>query len=350
MSAIAEQRLVDAGAVSENGDTALRPQTLDAFVGQAELRANLGVYVSAARQRQEALDHTLFSGPPGLGKTTLAQIVARELGVSFRATSGPVIVRAGDLAALLTNLEPRDVLFIDEIHRLNPQVEEVLYPAMEDFQLDLIIGEGPGARSVRIDIAPFTLVGATTRSGLVGTPLRDRFGIQERLRFYRCEELEAVVSRGARVLEMPLSDDGAHEIARRARGTPRVAGRLLRRVRDFATIAGANMVDAAIAADALSRLAVDSCGLDAMDRHYLACIADKYAGGPVGVETLAAALSEERDTIEDVIEPYLMQQGFLARTPRGRVLTQVAWEHMQRRPTKAALEQMEFLGPEEGDG
>ena len=350
MSATAEQRLVAPGEAPEDGDTALRPQTLDAFVGQAELRANLGVYVSAARQRQEALDHTLFSGPPGLGKTTLAQIVARELGVSFRATSGPVIARAGDLAALLTNLEPRDVLFIDEIHRLNPQVEEVLYPAMEDFQLDLIIGEGPGARSVRIDIAPFTLVGATTRSGLVGTPLRDRFGIQERLRFYRTEELEAVVGRGARVLDMALSDDGAHEIARRARGTPRVAGRLLRRVRDFATIGGAGVVDAEIAADALSRLAVDSRGLDAMDRRYLACIADNYGGGPVGVETLAAALSEERDTIEDVIEPYLMQQGFLARTPRGRVLTQIAWQHIERTPSQAALEQLELLGPEGGDG
>ena len=350
MSATAEQRLVDAGEAPDDGDTALRPQTLDAFVGQAELRANLGVYVSAARQRQEALDHTLFSGPPGLGKTTLAQIVARELGVSFRATSGPVIARAGDLAALLTNLEARDVLFIDEIHRLNPQVEEVLYPAMEDFQLDLIIGEGPGARSVRIDIAPFTLVGATTRSGLVGTPLRDRFGIQERLRFYRTEELEAVVDRGARVLDMALSDDGAHEIARRARGTPRVAGRLLRRVRDFATIGGADVVDAEIAGDALSRLAVDSRGLDAMDRRYLACIADNYGGGPVGVETLAAALSEERDTIEDVIEPYLMQQGFLARTPRGRVLTQIAWQHIERTPSQAALEQLELLGPEGGDG
>ncbi len=350
MSATAEQRLVDAGEAPDDGDTALRPQTLDAFVGQAELRANLGVYVSAARQRQEALDHTLFSGPPGLGKTTLAQIVARELGVSFRATSGPVIARAGDLAALLTNLEARDVLFIDEIHRLNPQVEEVLYPAMEDFQLDLIIGEGPGARSVRIDIAPFTLVGATTRSGLVGTPLRDRFGIQERLRFYRTEELEAVVGRGARVLDMALSDDGAHEIARRARGTPRVAGRLLRRVRDFATIGGADVVDAEIAGDALSRLAVDSRGLDAMDRRYLACIADNYGGGPVGVETLAAALSEERDTIEDVIEPYLMQQGFLARTPRGRVLTQIAWQHIERTPSQAALEQLELLGPEGGDG
>jgi Holliday junction DNA helicase RuvB len=350
MSATAEQRLVDAGEAPDDGDTALRPQTLDAFVGQAELRANLGVYVSAARQRQEALDHTLFSGPPGLGKTTLAQIVARELGVSFRATSGPVIARAGDLAALLTNLEPRDVLFIDEIHRLNPQVEEVLYPAMEDFQLDLIIGEGPGARSVRIDIAPFTLVGATTRSGLVGTPLRDRFGIQERLRFYRTEELEAVVGRGARVLEMALSDDGAHEIARRARGTPRVAGRLLRRVRDFATIGGAAVVDVEIASDALARLAVDSRGLDAMDRRYLACIADNYGGGPVGVETLAAALSEERDTIEDVIEPYLMQQGFLARTPRGRVLTQIAWQHIERTPSQAALEQLELLGPEGGDG
>jgi len=350
MSATAEQRLVDAGEAPDDGDTALRPQTLDAFVGQAELRANLGVYVSAARQRQEALDHTLFSGPPGLGKTTLAQIVARELGVSFRATSGPVIARAGDLAALLTNLEARDVLFIDEIHRLNPQVEEVLYPAMEDFQLDLIIGEGPGARSVRIDIAPFTLVGATTRSGLVGTPLRDRFGIQERLRFYRTEELEAVVGRGARVLDLALSDDGAHEIARRARGTPRVAGRLLRRVRDFATIGGADVVDAEIAGDALSRLAVDSRGLDAMDRRYLACIADNYGGGPVGVETLAAALSEERDTIEDVIEPYLMQQGFLARTPRGRVLTQIAWQHIERTPSQAALEQLELLGPEGGDG
>ena len=345
-----EPRLVDGARAGEDGPEArLRPQSLEAFIGQSELCANLRVYIEAARRRREALDHTLFHGPPGLGKTTLAQIVARELGVGFRATSGPVIVRAGDLAALLTNLEPRDVLFIDEIHRLNPQVEEVLYPAMEDFQLDLIIGEGPGARSVRIDIAPFTLIGATTRSGLVGSPLRDRFGIQERLRFYRADELEAVVRRGARVLAMVLSDDGAAEIARRARGTPRVVGRLLRRVRDFATIAGAGLVDAAIAGDALSRLAVDERGLDALDRRYLGCIADNYGGGPVGVETLTAALSEERDTVEDVIEPFLLQQGLLARTPRGRVLTMAAWRHMEREPTTAALEQLELPAPETDD-
>ena len=299
----------------------LRPQVLEEFIGQRKLRENLGVFVKAARARGEALDHVLFHGPPGLGKTTLAQIVARELGVGFRATSGPVIARAGDLAALLTNLEPRDVLFIDEIHRLNPAVEEILYPAMEDFQLDLIIGEGPAARSVRIDLPPFTLVGATTRSGLITTPLRERFGIPLRLDFYEPEELRAIVERGARVLGLDLAADGALEVARRARGTPRVAGRLLRRVRDFAAVGGKERVDALIADAALARLDVDKRGLDAMDRRYLACIAENYAGGPVGVETLAAALSEQRDVLEEVIEPYLIQQGLLQRTQRGRMLT-----------------------------
>jgi len=315
-------------AVEDSGETSLRPLTLDDFVGQPQTRANLRVFVEAARARREALDHVLFSGPPGLGKTTLARIMARELGVGFRATSGPVIARAGDLAALLTNLEPRDVLFIDEIHRLNPLVEEILYPAMEDFQLDLIIGEGPAARSVRLDLAPFTLIGATTRSGLVGTPLRDRFGIPARLTFYDVEDLEKIVARGARVLRISVADDGAREIARRARGTPRVAGRLLRRVRDFAAVAGKTRIDAATADAALTRLEVDPRGLDAMDRRYLSCIARNYGGGPVGVETLAAALSEERDTIEDVIEPYLIQQGFLQRGPRGRLLTDNAFRHI----------------------
>ena len=315
-------------AAEDSGETSMRPLSLDDFVGQPQTRANLRVFVEAARARGEALDHVLFFGPPGLGKTTLARIMARELGVGFRATSGPVIARAGDLAALLTNLEPRDVLFIDEIHRLNPQVEEILYPAMEDFQLDLIIGEGPAARSVRLDLAPFTLIGATTRSGLVGTPLRDRFGIPARLTFYGVEDLEKIVARGARVLSVSVTDDGAREIARRARGTPRVAGRLLRRVRDFAAVAGEARIDAAAADAALTRLEVDLCGLDAMDRRYLSCIARNYGGGPVGVETLAAALSEERDTIEDVIEPYLIQQGFLQRGPRGRLLTDGAFRHI----------------------
>ena len=350
MSATAEQRLVDAGEAPDDGDTALRPQTLDAFVGQAELRANLGVYVSAARQRQEALDHTLFSGPPGLGKTTLAQIVARELGVSFRATSGPVIARAGDLAALLTNLEARDVLFIDEIHRLNPQVEEVLYPAMEDFQLDLIIGEGPGARSVRIDIAPFTLVGATTRSGLITTPLRERFGIQLRMEFYDLAELREVVERGANLLDMPLESDGAEEIARRSRGTPRVAGRLLRRVRDFAMVDGTARIDAGAADAALRRLGVDARGLDGMDRRYLTIIAENYGGGPVGVETLSAALAEQRDVIEDVIEPYLMQEGLIQRTPRGRMLAQKGWTYLGLDMPRGFATQLELLDhPEESD-
>ncbi len=310
------------------GDTALRPQLLSEFVGQAQARKNLSIFIEAARKRNEALDHVLFVGPPGLGKTTLAQIVARELGVGFRATSGPVIAKAGDLAALLTNLEERDVLFIDEIHRLSPAVEEVLYPAMEDFQLDLIIGEGPAARSVKIELAKFTLVGATTRAGLLTNPLRDRFGIPVRLNFYTEEELEKIVTRGARVLNIGMTPDGANEIARRARGTPRIAGRLLRRVRDFASAADASSIDRAIADHALSALEVDAAGLDAMDRRYLTTIALNYGGGPVGVETMAAALSEPRDAIEDIIEPFLIQCGYLQRTPRGRLLTSHAFRHL----------------------
>jgi holliday junction DNA helicase RuvB len=309
-------------------EASVRPQRLDEFIGQSQARANLGVFIAAARARKEALDHVLFVGPPGLGKTTLAQIVARELGVNFRATSGPVIARAGDLAALLTNLEERDVLFIDEIHRLNPAVEEILYPAMEDFQLDLIIGQGPAARSVKIDLAKFTLVGATTRAGLLTNPLRDRFGIPVRLNFYSAPELEAIVNRGARVLGIAVTADGANEIARRARGTPRIAGRLLRRLRDFASVAGAAAIDRALADKALAALEVDAAGLDAMDRRYLMTIASNYGGGPVGVETLAAALSEPRDAIEDIIEPYLIQCGFLQRTPRGRLITSHAFRHL----------------------
>lgn len=321
-------RLITPEKRGEDADSSLRPQTLDDFVGQQAARANLKVFIEAAKGRNEALDHVLFVGPPGLGKTTLAQIMAREMGVNFRSTSGPVIAKAGDLAALLTNLEDRDVLFIDEIHRLNPAVEEILYPAMEDYQLDLIIGEGPAARSVKIDLARFTLVAATTRAGLITNPLRDRFGIPVRLNFYEVAELELIVRRGARILGLPLSDDGAIEIAKRARGTPRIAGRLLRRVRDFATVAGADIVDRVAADQALSRLEVDALGLDQLDRRYLSMIANHYAGGPVGIETIAAALSEPRDAIEDIIEPYLIQQGFVARTPRGRVLTANAWRHL----------------------
>ena len=312
----------------DDSDASLRPLSLGDFTGQAAARENLRVFIEAARQRKDALDHVLFVGPPGLGKTTLAQIVARELGVNFRSTSGPVIAKAGDLAAQLTNLEDRDVLFIDEIHRLNPAVEEILYPAMEDFQLDLIIGEGPAARSVKIDLARFTLVGATTRAGLLTTPLRDRFGIPIRLNFYTVEELESIVTRGGRVLGMPLTPDGANEIARRARGTPRIAGRLLRRVRDFATVDGAKAIDRKIADRALKMLDVDDAGLDGMDRRYLSTIASSFGGGPVGIETMAAALSEPRDAIEEIIEPYLIQQGFLQRTPRGRLLTGHAFKHL----------------------
>jgi len=330
-------------------DVALRPSGFSEFIGQAEARANLEVFIAAAKQRKAALDHVLFVGPPGLGKTTLAQIVARELGVGFRATSGPVIAKAGDLAALLTNLEDRDVLFIDEIHRLNPAVEEILYPAMEDYQLDLIIGEGPAARSVRIDLAKFTLVGATTRAGLLTTPLRDRFGIPIRLNFYTPEELVKIVERGARLMGTPMAPDGAMEVARRSRGTPRIAGRLLRRVADFALYEGAKTIDRKLADKALLRLDVDARGLDMLDRRYLKTIAEFYGGGPVGIETIAAALSEPRDAIEEIVEPYLIQQGFIQRTPRGRMLTGIAFQHLGMAVPQGFVGQQASLfdGPED---
>ncbi|MDT1060520.1 Holliday junction branch migration DNA helicase RuvB [Paracoccus sp. CPCC 101403] len=313
---------------TDGEDRALRPQMLSDFVGQAEARANLRVFIESARMRGKAMDHTLFHGPPGLGKTTLAQIMARELGVNFKMTSGPVLARAGDLAAILTNLEARDVLFIDEIHRMNPAVEEVLYPAMEDFELDLVIGEGPAARTVRIELQPFTLVGATTRLGLLTTPLRDRFGIPTRLQFYTIDELDLIVTRGARLMGIPSEPAGTREIAKRARGTPRIAGRLLRRVIDFALVEGDGRLTREIADSALTRLGVDHIGLDSADRRYLTLMAEHYGGGPVGVETLSAALSESRDAIEEVIEPFLMQQGLVSRTPRGRMLARLGWRHL----------------------
>ena len=331
----------------EAQERTLRPQTLNDFTGQAEARANLRVFIDAARQRGAALDHLLFYGPPGLGKTTLAQIVARELGVNFRMTSGPVIAKAGDLAAVLTNLEPRDVLFIDEIHRLSPVVEEILYPAMEDFELDLVIGEGPAARTVRIDLAPFTLIGATTRLGLLTTPLRDRFGIPTRLEFYTHEELATIVGRAARLMGLEAEADGVTEIARRARGTPRVAGRLLRRVADFALVETEGRLTRDLADRALARLGVDHLGLDGADRRYLSAIAEHYGGGPVGLETMCAVLSEARDAIEEVVEPFLMQAGLVARTPRGRVLTQGAWRHLGLTPPKGA-EQAELFERDDG--
>ena len=341
------RRLVTPETRADDADVSLRPQRLSEFIGQEKARANLGVFIEAARARKEALDHVLFVGPPGLGKTTLAQIVARELGVNFRATSGPVIAKAGDLAALVTNLEARDVLFIDEIHRLNPAVEEILYPAMEDFKLDLIIGEGPAARSVKVPLQPFTLVGATTRAGLLTNPLRDRFGIPVRLNFYSEAELEEIVNRGARVLGIGMTADGANEIARRARGTPRIAGRLLRRVRDFAHVDGAKAIDRKVADNALRELEVDAAGLDAMDRRYLMTIAESYGGGPVGVDTMAAALSEPRDAIEDIIEPFLIQKGLLQRTPRGRLLTSAAFKHLGLAEPARDPSQFGLFGQEE---
>ena len=337
------ERLTDPERQDDDyGEHALRPQTLGDFTGQAALRENLGVFIAAARARAEPMDHVLFHGPPGLGKTTLAQIVARELGVGFRATSGPVLQRSGDLAAILTNLQPRDVLFVDEIHRLQPAIEETLYPAMEDFCLDLIIGEGPAARTVRIDIPPFTLIGATTRAGLLATPLRDRFGIPLRLVFYTAEELHGIVSRGARKLGFALSDDGAFEIAKRSRGTPRIAGRLLRRVRDFAMV-GNTVADRAMVDGALLRLEVDALGLDAMDRRYLRRIAEHHGGGPVGIETLAAALAEGRDTLEEVVEPFLIQEGLVLRTPRGRMLGEAGWRHLGLAPPAGMVAQLDLL-------
>ncbi len=332
--------LTDSSAERDGqSDVALRPIKFDQFIGQEAARANLEIFIKAAKQRQRALDHVLFVGPPGLGKTTLAQIVANELGVGFRATSGPVISKAGDLAALLTNLEERDVLFIDEIHRLSPAVEEILYPAMEDFQLDLIIGEGPAARSVRIDLAKFTLIGATTRAGLLTTPLRDRFGIPVRLNFYSPKELVQIVSRGASIMGVKMSKEGALEVARRSRGTPRIAGRLLRRVCDFALVEGASEVTREIADKALLRLDVDNRGLDMLDRRYLRLVVEHYNGGPVGIETIAAALSEPRDALEDIVEPFLLQQGFIQRTPRGRVLTKTAFDHLGVKPPQAIFEE-----------
>ena len=320
--------------IPDDNDRALRPKSLDEFIGQAEARSNLRVFIESARQRKDAMDHTLFFGPPGLGKTTLAQIISRELGVNFKMSSGPVLAKAGDLAAILTNLEANDVLFIDEIHRLNPVVEEILYPALEDFELDLVIGEGPAARTVRIELQPFTLVGATTRLGLLTTPLRDRFGIPIRLQFYSNEELYKIVKLNTEKLGIVADESGATEIARRARGTPRIAGRLLRRVVDFVLVEGDGVLNKKIADYALSRLGVDNLGLDGADRSYLRLIAEQYSGGPVGIETISAAISESRDALEEVIEPYLLQMGLIQRTPRGRMLAKNGWKHIGMQPPK----------------